>query len=148
MKKWEKLKWKMEKLLRKKWTEIKKINKGCFSSSEDILFTHPTFYQYCGSRFICRSLSISVALYSSASVATLMFLWMAKMGQMGSFWQYEHSMWSCQIKGDEVHSTAIIYQNLGIPSFWYSTCLAYHVPLAYDITTWKKANITGKIFIS
>ncbi len=52
MEKQEKLKGKMEKFLMRKLTEIEKINKGCFSSGEDILFTRPTFYQYYGSKFI------------------------------------------------------------------------------------------------
>ncbi len=45
MEKWEKLNGKMEKYLMEKWTEIEKINTGCFLSGEDMLFTHPTFYQ-------------------------------------------------------------------------------------------------------
>ncbi len=52
MEKWENSKEKMEKSLMEKWTEIEKINKGHFSSGEDMLFTHPTFYQYYGSSFI------------------------------------------------------------------------------------------------
>ncbi len=35
------------------------VNRGRFLSGEDMLFTHPTFYQYYGSRFI-RSKVISV----------------------------------------------------------------------------------------
>ncbi len=37
---------KMEESLMEKWTEIEKISKTRFSSGEDMLFTHPTFYQY------------------------------------------------------------------------------------------------------
>ncbi len=51
MEKWEKLKEKIKKSLMEKRTLIEKINKGHFSSGEDMLFTHPTFYLYYRSRF-------------------------------------------------------------------------------------------------
>ncbi len=52
MEKWKKVKGKMEKSLMEKWRVIEKINEGRFLSGEDMLLTHPTFYQYYGSRFI------------------------------------------------------------------------------------------------
>ncbi len=93
--------------------------------------------------------SISLALYSYASMATLMLLWMATMGQwLHSDYMNTLSRWSCMTVVDEVHSKALIYQDLDIPSFCippvWPVILHHHT----DITTWSKANIACKIFIS
>ncbi len=58
------------------------------------------------------------------------------------------SMRSYKIKVDEVHSTALIFQNLKIPEFVFPPVWPIIFHQYTDITTWKKANITDKIFIS
>ncbi len=58
------------------------------------------------------------------------------------------SMWNYEIKVDEVHSEALIYQNLEILSFSVAPVWPIIFHQYTDITTWNKANITGKIFIS
>ncbi len=58
------------------------------------------------------------------------------------------SIWSCKIKVDEVHSTALIHQNLEILGFGGPPVWPIIFHQHTDITTWNKTNITGKIFIS
>ncbi len=47
------------------------------------------------------------------------------------------SMWSCKIKVDEVHSTALIYQNLEIPSFGGPAVWPVIFHQHTDITTYR-----------
>ncbi len=58
------------------------------------------------------------------------------------------SVWSCSIKIDEVHYTALIYQNLEIPSFGVPPVWPIIFHQHTDIITWNKVSITRKIFIS
>ncbi len=60
--------------------------------------------------------------------------------------------WNCETKVDEVHSAALIYQNLEISSFCVlgSTSLTW-VTTSHqhtNIMTWNEANDTDKIFLS
>ncbi len=85
--------------------------------------------------------------FSFASVATLMLLngHYESDGFILTIWIL--SMWSCKSKVDEVHSRALIYPNLDIPRFCIPLVWRVIFHLHSDITTWNKANITGKIFI-
>ncbi len=70
-----KIEGKNEKFLMEKWTELEKIIKGRFLSGEDMLFTHPTFDQYCGSRFIWSKKNINDKIFTSAGVKMVQFEW-------------------------------------------------------------------------
>ncbi len=80
-------------------------------------------------------------------MATLMLLWMSTVGLMASFRQHKGSMWNCETKVDEVHNTALIYQDLKISSFVVPSVWVIISHLHTNMT-WTKANNPGKIFLN
>ncbi len=96
---------------------------------------HTTFFQRSGLFFICFCGNTDVALDGHNRPD----------GFIVTTWTLS-PLWSYKTQVDEVHSIALIYQNFEIPNFCIVWLIIFHQDT--DITTWNKANNTGKIFIS